>query len=193
MIDSTGRGVLNDWDLSHRAGEPHHGGERTGTATFMALELLCGKYRDGRMECQYHHGLEGFIWILLWVVLQFKDSVRINRQLTGWETSDFAECNRQKSHLLHGIMTSPPIYSPTESWHSEWDLAAYLLIWVEEGNIQRYKHQQKQTQAPAPADIFNEFCEELHQLSQSMYPAIGDILREMNAAPTSSVPSMPSS
>jgi len=190
MIDSTGRGVLNDCDLIHRAGEPHRGGERTGTATFMAMELLCDENRDGRMERQYHHDLEGLLWILPWVFLQFENSVRTNRRLADWETGDFAECNRQKSLLLAGIMTSPPMYSPTKSWRSEWGFAAYLLSWVWGGNIQRYQHRQTQAPiAPVPADIFNKFCEELHQLSQSMYPAIGDILREMNVAATSSVPS----
>jgi len=85
----------------------------------MALELLCDKYKDGRMERQYHHDLEGFIWILPWVFLQFQDSVQINRQLAGWETGHFEKCHERKSSLLGGGMTSPT-YPPTESWRCEW-------------------------------------------------------------------------
>ena len=186
-----GRGVLNDWDLSHRAGEPHCGGERTETATFMALELLCCEYRDGRMERQYHHDLEGFIWILPWVFLQFQDSVRINRQLADWEIGDFEKCHQQKSSLLGGGMTSS-MYPPTKSWRSEWKgFAVHLLVWLVEGNIQRYL--QQQTAALAPADVFKKFYEKLHRLSQSTYPAFHDIIREMGVAPPpSSVTPMPS-
>jgi len=193
-----GRGVLNDWDLSHRAGEPHRGGERTGTATFIAMELLCDENKDGRMERQYHHDLEGLLWILPWV-FQFRDSVRINRQLAGWETGDFAECHEQKGIFLTNIEKSPSKpskYSPTESWCREWKgLAASLLLWVALGNLQRSWHRQQSGEPiiPPPADVFDQFCKELHRLSQSMYPAIGDILREMNVAPpTSPIPPIPS-
>ena len=138
----------------------------------------------GRVERQYYHDLEGFIWILPWVFLQFEGPRRTNRQLADWETSDFEACRKQKSDLC----TSASRYSPTNSWRSEWKgFAVYILTWVGVENAQRFLHQQKGAPiAPAPADVFNAFCKVLHRCS-GMYPAIGDILREMSVTlPTSS-------
>ena len=111
MIDSTGRGVLNDWDLSHRAGEPHRGGERTGTTTFMALGLLCREYCDGRMERQYHHDLEGFIWILPWVFLQFEVRTGPTGSLQVGKPATLKHAGSRRvilSYLLYGI--PPPTH-----------------------------------------------------------------------------------
>ena len=179
MIDSTGRGVLTDWDLSHRAGEPHRGGERTGPTTFMALELLCREYSDGRMERQYHHDLEAFIWILPWVFLQFEGQRRTNRQLAPWETGDFEACRREKG----GVSLS---YSPANSWCSKWKgFATYLLSWIkmDKGATIFRSRRRRPIIAPAPADIFNTFCKMLYRRSDK-YPAICDILRELVALPT---------
>lgn len=67
-------GILNDWDLAasvipkDKATSKH----RTGTAAFMALDLLAN---DGKpLLHEYHHDLESFVWILIWCafVLRFK-------------------------------------------------------------------------------------------------------------------------
>ena len=71
----TGYGVLNDWDLCRirtDAGVQHRGSERTGTVPFMALDLLTPEYFDGSKLPLYRHDLEGLIWILPWVFLQFE-------------------------------------------------------------------------------------------------------------------------
>ena len=129
----------------------------------------------GRVERQYYHDLEGFIWILPWVFLKFEGPRRTNRQLADWETSDFEACRKQKGDLC----TSASRYSPTNSWRSEWKgFAVYILTWVGVENAQRFLHQQKGAPiAPALADVFNAFCKVL----------LGDILREMSVTlPTSS-------
>ena len=80
---TTKRGVLNDWDLSydgHSGGDEGHvaGGERTGTLPFMALDLLSDEAWKGNVQRLYRHDLEGFIWILPWVFLQYEGSERTN-------------------------------------------------------------------------------------------------------------------
>ena len=60
---TTGRGVLNDWDLSHHPGLPRsvqNHGERTGTVPFVAIDLLCARNWRGRKPRLYRHDLEGF-------------------------------------------------------------------------------------------------------------------------------------
>lgn len=66
-------GILNDWDLaaSTKLRDKATSKHRTGTAAFMALDLL--KNAGGPLLHEYHHDLESFVWILLWcaVVLRF--------------------------------------------------------------------------------------------------------------------------
>jgi len=65
--------VLRDYDITTPLDRPRvRGTERTGTATFMALEPLCDDYWDGFMERQYHHELEAFIWVLRFVSFAIK-------------------------------------------------------------------------------------------------------------------------
>ncbi|EIM91104.1 uncharacterized protein STEHIDRAFT_165501 [Stereum hirsutum FP-91666 SS1] len=68
-------GVLNDWDLAipvnrseYNVEKPtsHH---RTGTATFMSLELL--KDSNRTIPHLYRHDLESFMWILIWCSFNF--------------------------------------------------------------------------------------------------------------------------
>lgn len=67
-------GILNDWDLSASSITPKISAtskHRTGTAAFMALDLLRNTGEPLRHE--YHHDLESFVWILIWCafVLRF--------------------------------------------------------------------------------------------------------------------------
>src|ERR1700730_4848321 len=107
MVDpTTKRGVLNDWDLSYycRSGLDTgcvvRGESRTGTFPFMALDLLSEEAWRGNLQRLYRHDLEGFIWILPWVFLQFEDSVLTNPVLDGWRTGDYAEYADAKRALL---------------------------------------------------------------------------------------------
>ena len=68
-------GVLTDFDLSLR--EPRVlGTDRTGTVPFMAIDLLTDEYWEGTLERYYHHELESFIWVIVFVFLLYQDGKR---------------------------------------------------------------------------------------------------------------------
>ncbi|KAI0320236.1 hypothetical protein OF83DRAFT_1040642, partial [Amylostereum chailletii] len=57
-INGVYRGVLNDWDLATVEGlSSHYGMERTGTLPFMAIELLCIQYWEGKIRRLYRHDM----------------------------------------------------------------------------------------------------------------------------------------
>ncbi|KAI0057018.1 hypothetical protein BV25DRAFT_1813030, partial [Artomyces pyxidatus] len=61
-------GVMNDWDLATLSKRPSpHAFDITGTAPFMALELL--NEPGGTIVRRYRHDLESMIWILSWVFI----------------------------------------------------------------------------------------------------------------------------
>ncbi len=180
MINPTTKhGVLNDWDLSYY--EPlsrgKAGGERTGTLPFMALDLLSDEAWKGNMQRLYRHDLEGFIWVLPWVFLQFEGSKRTNCQLAGWETGDFDRCAMAKRGLFSKLQFGKNI--ATVEWTAEWEFAVSLLYWleVEEGLRGQYR------KAPplSPKDIFNRFYDALCN-AQQCYPPLKKLMRELNLA-----------
>lgn len=67
-------GILNDWDLAASATPKGKAtsNHRTGTAAYMALDLL--KNADKPLLHEYCHDLESLMWILVWCafVLRFK-------------------------------------------------------------------------------------------------------------------------
>ena len=104
MVDPvTRRGVLNDWDLSYcsqlpQSAQPH--GERTGTIPFMAVDLLCNSNWRGQKSRLYRHDLEGLIWILPWVFIQYEDSTFKDAKLETWRTGDYSKCGLQRKRCL---------------------------------------------------------------------------------------------
>ncbi|KIK72565.1 hypothetical protein PAXRUDRAFT_836425, partial [Paxillus rubicundulus Ve08.2h10] len=70
-------GVLNDYDLASLASsQTPLGNKRTGTMPFMAIELLATDGQDGKVEHLYRHDMESFIWVFIWIYLQFKNGQR---------------------------------------------------------------------------------------------------------------------
>ncbi|KJA28917.1 hypothetical protein HYPSUDRAFT_100472, partial [Hypholoma sublateritium FD-334 SS-4] len=66
-------GVLMDFDLAAIQWLPLvPGTDKTGTIPYMALNLLCQEYWNGGVMRYYHHELEAFIWILVFVFFCFK-------------------------------------------------------------------------------------------------------------------------
>ena len=130
MIDpETNHGVLNDWDLSHYPGfpnslQPH--GERTGTVPFMAVDLLNDNNWKGKQPRLYRHDLEGLIWILPWVFLQYEDSTFKIRKLNSWSTGNYHQCKSAKSEMLE----SPGLQIPMDSWRNQWPAVEALLVWL---------------------------------------------------------------
>ena len=84
--------VLNDFDLASRfnhgeATPTQPGFERIGTELFMALELLNGPGRSGRLLRRYRHDLESFVWVLVWVCGCVQDSQELDpipRPFSTW-------------------------------------------------------------------------------------------------------------
>jgi hypothetical protein len=100
-IDEKGKphGVLTDWDLAtvKELGE-HHGDRRTGTIPFMAIDILCDDFWKGKIPRVYRHELEGYMWILPWVFLQWKAGKHVPHQLlSAWKTSDITQVAGLKS------------------------------------------------------------------------------------------------
>ena len=131
MIEpATKCGVLNDWDLSrtrHETGVEHLGGERTGTIPFMAMDLLTPEYFEGLKPPLYRHDLEGFIWILPWVFLQF-DGPKFKAEQLHWGTGNYHLCHEEKAKMLD--YSNIASYTPSKSWEVEWQLAKCLLMWL---------------------------------------------------------------
>jgi len=137
MTDPTsGRGVLNDWDLSHHAGLPksvqHHWGI-TGTIPFMAVDLLCASNWRGRKPRLYRHDLEGLIWILPWVFLQYDGSTFKTAKLRKWSTGDYQMCGDEKRRYLRDTEQ----HAPMKSWKPYWPVAETLLTWTSAEHIRR--------------------------------------------------------
>ena len=122
MINDQNRGILNNWDLATIEGiSKHDGCDRTGTVPFMALELLDEQYWAGKMKRQYHHDLEGFLWILPYVCLQYEDGKMVTYPLKSWNTGDYVVCRKEKNDFLRKLHTKPHLIpKATSSYNREW-------------------------------------------------------------------------
>jgi len=94
-------GVLNDFDLASTTDIPT-GTQRTGTIPFMALGLLGDA--EGRKKHLYEHDAESFIWVLIWISLQYsngKPRKEDERPLDGWLGVDDTQCRKNKRDFLY--------------------------------------------------------------------------------------------
>ncbi|KAG1817069.1 uncharacterized protein BJ212DRAFT_1480308 [Suillus subaureus] len=94
-------GVINDWDLtSPENGSGSH--ERTGMIPFMAVDLLTKKAIKGKAEHMYQYIAESFMWVLIWVCLQYEDGKLLSkdRPLDCWLTGDAFSCREIKRSSL---------------------------------------------------------------------------------------------
>jgi len=181
MINPTTKcGVLNDWDLSYISGGTGRvvGGERTGTLPFMALDLLTDEGWKGNVQRLYHHDLEGFIWILPWVFLQFEGSERTNCQLASWETGDFEQCAEKKRGLFSKLRGKN---IATVEWTAEWQFAVQLLYWLQEEAALRGRAR-KVPPLLSPKDVFNRFYDALCE-AQQCYPPLEKLVHELKLTP----------
>lgn len=98
-------GVLNDWDLAVPLGPYARLGpsskHRTGTAAFMALELLDNE--GANIKHEYHHDVESFGWILIWCAFELEFDGRVvgfdkrYSYLKEWtDTTDWANLKSRK-------------------------------------------------------------------------------------------------
>ena len=77
--------------------------------------------------------LEGLIWILPWVFLQYEDSkFRINK-LASWST-DYTRCG---TGAKDAMLKNPAHETPTGSWRDEWPVVEALLVWLDTERLER--------------------------------------------------------
>ncbi|KAI5994252.1 hypothetical protein F5J12DRAFT_416803 [Pisolithus orientalis] len=107
-------GVLNDYDLSSLASSPSPlGNERTGTIPFMAIDLLEEAGQNGNVKHQYRHDMESFIWVFIWISLQFKDGTSLDHgPLDSWAEVNAHRCVAMKRNFLMGSGLQVPGDTP---------------------------------------------------------------------------------
>ncbi|KAI5994272.1 hypothetical protein F5J12DRAFT_896793 [Pisolithus orientalis] len=95
-------GVLNDYDLSSLTDFDNlMGDEQTGTMPFMAIDLLEKEGLDGKVEHLYRHDMESFIYVFIWISLQYKNGISLEPgPLDSWTKVDARGCSEKKSHFL---------------------------------------------------------------------------------------------
>jgi len=180
---------MNDWDLSHRTGESHDGGERTGTLPFMAMDLLDEDAIAGRKRRLYRHDLEGLIWILPWVFLQYENGKLAHDALSTWCTGDHAACLAHKTHFLRSIGSTRPL----PSWNTEWNMAFAAILWIRERRSAQedldvayiWSNRSKPLPEPLPElpkDMYHSFLRQL-SIVWEKYPRLEELMRELEMVP----------
>ncbi|TFK31462.1 hypothetical protein BDQ12DRAFT_729539 [Crucibulum laeve] len=123
--------ILNDFDLAVfrdiKTGKriTANNGERTGTIPFMALQLLTDKYYDGKIERQYRHELESFIWSLSWLCL-YGAGDDVKEKLDQWRTADYITACGCKARFILELMD----IVPQPGFEKLWFITRKLLRWV---------------------------------------------------------------
>ncbi|KAI6147801.1 hypothetical protein BKA82DRAFT_25125 [Pisolithus tinctorius] len=102
-VDGKVMGVLNDYDLSSLTSSANPlSNKRTGMMPFMAIDLLKEDGQDGRVEHLYHHDMESFIYVFIWISLQYKDGKSLNPgPLDSWAKVDTHGCAVEKTYFLY--------------------------------------------------------------------------------------------
>ncbi|QRV90416.1 hypothetical protein RhiJN_18434 [Ceratobasidium sp. AG-Ba] len=132
VIDGVYYGILNDFDLSHIAELGLEINEHTATLPFLARELLCDEYWEGKLEVKYKHDWESFIWIAYWLgrSSEFLNG-EVPQDLHRWKTG-VLECCSMKDHVLR-----TPGYTKRPIDTLEWRTAAQLLHYLEWLTVQK--------------------------------------------------------
>ncbi|KIJ10548.1 hypothetical protein PAXINDRAFT_101973 [Paxillus involutus ATCC 200175] len=101
-VDSNVVGVLNDYDLASLAREDNPlGNERNGTTPYMAIDLLRADGQAGNVKHIYRHDMESFIWVFIWISIQYKDGkLRDRGPLDAFAKVDARGCVKEKRNFL---------------------------------------------------------------------------------------------
>jgi Fungal protein kinase len=120
-----GRGVVNDFDLSHLHGLPRpSGNEHTGTMPFMALDLLTDEAWEGKVARLYRHDCESFAWVLLWICCRYGNGKEIDDPpLNELITHDYNECLQKKNNIFELLR----LIRPTPSYEVFWEVSRELV------------------------------------------------------------------
>ena len=139
MFDpESGCGVLTDFDLSLLQWEPRiFGTDRTGTVPFMAIDLLTDEYWKGTIKRYYHHELESFIWVIVFVFLLYQDGKRqSNKYVTPWMTSNYNTCRKEKGDFYSETLREVEP-SVQKDYATFWLLPRRLCTSLARQNLQR--------------------------------------------------------
>ncbi|QRV75658.1 hypothetical protein RhiJN_03673 [Ceratobasidium sp. AG-Ba] len=100
VIEGVYYGILNDFDLSHIAELDLEINEHTANLPFLAREILCDEYWEGKVEVKYKHDRESFIRIACWLgrSSEFPNG-EVPQDLHRWKTG-VLDCCSMKDHVL---------------------------------------------------------------------------------------------
>ncbi|TFY79273.1 hypothetical protein EWM64_g4737 [Hericium alpestre] len=122
--------LLNDWDAAKLvpADETHHipsAHQRTGTAPFVAIDLLC----EDPPPHLYRHSLESYMYIFIWCAIHFNlngsQAQCIHKAVEGWVHGTWAIIGSQKGQFfasqaaqyrksIYDAIT--PAFRPVQKW-----------------------------------------------------------------------------
>ena len=125
MADEGKRSFLIDWELATMFGKSNHdGSSRPKTMPFIALVLFHNKYLEGKIHRQYHHDLEGFLWIVPFACLRYEHSDLIERPPIRnlWNTGDYSSSRASKRDFL-AMLQRVPLQAP-------WAIRPYRREWL---------------------------------------------------------------
>ena len=124
-------GMLNDFDLASTE-KTATGTECTGTIPFMALDLLEDNALEGHINHAYKHDAESFIWVMIWISLQYDDGKprKHGRPLDTWLKVDAVGCRKEKRDFLFGGKGRRTLEAG-KGHEENWKLAsAYLKVMI---------------------------------------------------------------
>lgn len=183
MDPDTLEGVLRDFDLSRLRNKNEdsvaQGTDRTGTVPFMALELLCRGYWEGKIERVYGHDLESFAWVIIYLGFT-NDETLETLPAVDWYTSDYNECRQKKDAFLFRATTNVKnsahmVYGKQQPW----DLAMDLLDWLEaeQGNAARANRRALKSaqQGGTARAVVNKSREEMAEDQEREYKVLADL------------------
>ncbi|EIN07691.1 hypothetical protein PUNSTDRAFT_53086 [Punctularia strigosozonata HHB-11173 SS5] len=126
-------GVLRDFDLSRIRDKNEEsapqGTERTGTVPFMALELLCDEYWEGKIERLYRHDVESFAWVIIYLGFT-NDETLETLPAVDWYTADYEDCRGKKLKFLSSWKTVTDVAHIVYGSRQPWLLAMDLALWT---------------------------------------------------------------
>ncbi|KAI0316705.1 hypothetical protein OF83DRAFT_222849 [Amylostereum chailletii] len=128
-INGVYHGVLNDWDPVTILGlSTPWGLDRTGTLPFMPIHLLCKEFWEGRLVRSYRHELEGCMWKLPWIFLQYGEDKkqRDHPQIDKWLTHDPEDLYDKKVAFASNASKPADIISLAR-WDGLWPFARGLM------------------------------------------------------------------
>lgn len=136
-------GVINDCDLSSpESGSGGH--ERIGMIPFMTIDLLAEKAIEGKADHLYQHIAESFIWVFLWVCLQYDDETLLSkgRPLDCWLTAsgNASDCQKIKCSFVTLAMEKIKVPPPPQPCELDLFLLTFIASYYTEDRDSELDH-----------------------------------------------------